>query len=407
MKKGPSNQNRRIFLKNSLAGLAGTVLVPGTFFKAEDSGGEYHSRKSGLIYRTLGRTGLELPIISIGALCMDKSVYQTAIDAGIVHIDTSQYYYNGRHEQLVGEVLKGRNRDSYLIATKILFGSGSTENASFAENLRNYPLAEKVEDSLRRLGLEYVDIFYMGGISSRDAVLFDPFLEKMVKLKKTGKTRFIGVSTHENEPEVIRAAVDGEVYDVVLTAYNFLQNHREQVKDEIQRAADAGLGTIAMKTMAGVYWDKERTRPVNTTAALKWVLNDENVHTAIPGITTHEQLQANLAIMEDLTLSEDEKADLRPGEESLLGGMFCRQCRKCVPQCPFRLNIPDIMRSFMYAYGYKNLAQAQPILKNSIPDRLPCYDCSDCTVTCPNGIEIKNRITDVIRIKDIPEEFIG
>ncbi|UCG28359.1 MAG: aldo/keto reductase [Bacteroidales bacterium] len=407
MKKDPLVQNRRNFLKNSIAGFAGAVLIPGALASPKDIWRTRYGSGKNMIFRRLGRTGLELPIISIGAGCYDKSVYQSALDAGIIHIDTSQYYYNGRHEQLVGEVLKGRKRDSYVIATSILFGSGSPEETSFADRLRNYPLDEKFEDSLRRLGLEYVDIFYMAGINSREAVLFDPFVEKMANLKKAGKTRFIGVATHQNEPEVIRAAVDAKVYDVVLSALNFMQNHREDVRNEMARAAKAGLGIIAMKTMAGVYWDKEQTQPVNTRAALKWVLNDKNVHTAIPGISTHDQLQANLSIMGDLTLSEEEKADLKLNDEPPGAGLYCRQCRRCLLQCPFQLEIPDIIRSFMYAYGYKNLALAQTVLKNSIPDMLPCYDCDSCSVICPNGIKIKERITDIARIKEIPEEFLS
>ena len=75
------------------------------------------------------------------------------------------------------------------------------------------------------------------------------------QLKRAGKVRFAGIATHRNEPAVIRAAAKSGFWDVVLTSYNFRQSHREEVRAAIHEAAQAGLGIIAMKTQAGVYWD--------------------------------------------------------------------------------------------------------------------------------------------------------
>jgi predicted aldo/keto reductase-like oxidoreductase len=76
-------------------------------------------------------------------------------------------------------------------------------------------------------------------------------LNALIKAKKAGKIRFIGITTHRNEPEIINAAVDSKVYDVVLPAYNFRQKHGEEVKKAIARAAEAGLGVIAMEDHRG------------------------------------------------------------------------------------------------------------------------------------------------------------
>ena len=114
-----------------------------------------------------------------------------------------------------------------------------------------------------------------------------------------------------NEPEVIRAAIASGAYNVVLTAYNFRQPHAAEVEKAIDEAAKAGLGIIAMKTQAGVFWDRERQHPINMKAALKWVLRNENVHTAVPGFTTFEQMEIDLSVMEDSTLTPAEELDLR------------------------------------------------------------------------------------------------
>ena len=70
----------------------------------------------------------------------------------------------------------------------------------------------------------------------------------MTKLKKEGRVKHLGISTHSNEPEVIRAAVKSGVYEVVLTAYNFRQPHVADVEKAMAEAAKAGLGIVAMKT---------------------------------------------------------------------------------------------------------------------------------------------------------------
>ena len=257
-----------------------------------------------------------------------------------------------------------------------------------------------MEGSLRRLGLDYVDIYYLSYACSRETTLYEPFIATLERLKKEGKTRFIGVVTHENEPEVLRSAAESKAYDVALTVYNFRQTHRAEVKKAIGEAARAGLGVIVMKTQAGASWDRGAAA-VNMTAALKWALQDGEVHTAIPGITSFRQLEDDLAIMGNLPLTEAEKADLeRIGSLPYrFGSLFCQQCRRCVPQCPFGLEIPSLMRSYMYAYGYKDPGKAREALERVELERLPCRDCPTCPVRCVMGFDVRARSRDIFRLK--------
>ena len=80
-------------------------------------------------------------------------------------------------------------------------------------------------------------------------------------LKKEGRVRFIGISTHSNEPEVIDAMIEDGFWDIVLTAYNFKMDHVTAMTAAVERADKAGLGVVAMKTMAGGFLDKEKTKP--------------------------------------------------------------------------------------------------------------------------------------------------
>jgi predicted aldo/keto reductase-like oxidoreductase len=266
---------------------------------------------------------------------------------------------------------------------------------------------EKFETSLKRLGLDHVDILYMHSVIKKEAALFEPLLNALVKLKKEGKTKFIGVTTHSNEPEVIRAATDSKVYDVVLTAYNFLQPHLAEVKKEVARATQAGLAVIAMKTQAGVYWDRARTQQINMKAALKFVLQDENILTTIPGFTTFDQLELDLTVMNDLTLTEQEKIDLKLIPKQSRRGLYCIQCGECVAQCRYKLDIPTFMRSYMYAYGYRNYAVARDTFMSAATQEIPCRTCSTCSVACKSKFDVRSKMLDIARIKDVPDEFLA
>lgn len=398
------NSSRREFLKKGLAGLAGISVFSLPDMKAGNPGKPQEPlQEKKVIYRTLGKTGIKLPIVSMGALnANNPELVRAALDAGIVLLDTAHSYQQGRNEEMIGQVLKSRPRDSYVILTKAQGDHLDWKTGFFTKGTRAESFVKKFEISLKRLGLDYVDIFCLHSVGTREALLFEPLLSAMIKFKKEGKTRFIGVSTHRSEPEVLNAAVDNRVHDVVITAYNFLQPHREEMSTALTRAARAGLGIVAMKTQAGVYWDKERKHQINMKAALKWVLKNENIHTAVPGFSTFEQMNLDLSVMEDLTLTPTEKADLKLGQESRFTGLYCRQCGKCLSQCRKNLDIPLLMRSYMYAYGYRNLALAAQTLEGLRLPGFPCQDCGTCHVQCTMEFNVRNKIFDIARIKDIP-----
>jgi predicted aldo/keto reductase-like oxidoreductase len=397
---------RRSFLKWSAAGLAGLAVNPVSGSRpGEVPEAAPNPQKKDVIVRTLGRTGLKLPVVSMGVMNSDNpNLIRAALDGGIVMLDTAHGYQRGRNEAIIGEVIKGRPRDSFVLATKVPAPGRDRSTGAIPADARADPFYEMFNLSLQRLGLDYVDILYQHNVLARDQALFEPVLDALQKIKKEGKARFIGVTTHGNEPEVIRAVVEAKVHDVVLTAYNFRQDHRDEVRKAIAEAARAGIGIVAMKTQAGAYWDKEKQQPINMKAALKWVLNDPNVTTAVPGMTAFDQLEDDLTVLTDLALTEQELKDLKV---DIHGGLYCQHCRQCLPGCRESLPIPDLMRSYMYAYGYRNLGLAQDLLQELDVPSDACRSCGTCTVRCAKGFDVAGRIKDIIRLKDIPAEFLA
>ena len=389
--------NRREFFGKTTKGL----LSAGFAFPLLKASKYPTGQPQKIIYRTLGRTNLSIPVVSFGVMNSDSpDLIQRALDKGINHLDTAHVYLRGNSERVIGEVLqKSGNRDKVYIATKMSLSRDREKKVFTLKGSERTPgateenLFKQLETSLQRLRTDYIDILYLHNCSSPQMATYEPLMNALVKAKKQGKTRFIGTTTHSGEPDVIRASVDAGVYDVVLTVYNFAQENREDVKKAIQYAASKGVGIVAMKTQGGRSLQEKGEIEVNHEAALKWVLEDKNVCTSIPGMTTFDQLDQNMRVMNNLALSGTEKRDIQIASK-LKGKLYCQNCRSCIPTCPNKVEIPDLMRAFMYAKGYGNYIQAG-ITVTELPRKRGinvCLSCSSCVASCPNGINIGSRI---------------
>ena len=258
---------RRNFIKKGIAGFAtltvGPSIVHGSLATEE-------KKNPKVITRKLGNTGLELPVVSMGVFSADNpNLIKAALEKGIVHFDTAHSYQRGKNEVMIGKVFKGVDRNRFVISTKLHGNRFNKKSGEWEKKTDTKDFFEKMELSLERLQMDYVDILYRHSTMSKEEVVEQEIQEAMIKLKEQGKTKFIGISTHRNEPEVINAAIDSKVYDVVLTAYNFKQDYYKSVGKAIENASKAGLGVVAMKTQAGVYWDeKKKENKINMKAAL-------------------------------------------------------------------------------------------------------------------------------------------
>jgi predicted aldo/keto reductase-like oxidoreductase len=392
--------DRRGFLRTGIAGAAGVMTLSPAMIKAAES-----SQENDIIYRTLGKTGLKIPVISFGVMRADNpNLCKAAYEKGIKFFDTANGYQNGNNEIMLGNLFKDYPRNSFLLATKVKPTGADKEGKPSAQtNAEEFLL--KFNTSLSRLKMDYVDILYVHDISNPEMLEYKPIINAVKKLKKDGKIKFIGFSTHRNEPLVINAAADSKTWDVILTTYNFKQSNISEMNSAIKKAAAAGIGIVAMKTMAGGgFLDKEKTKPINSTAALKWVLSNSDITTTIPGMTDFDQLDLNTKILADINLNDQEKNDLVIASAET--GLFCTGCSKCIPACPRNLPIPDLMRAYMYAYGYSNPSMAYSLIKELGTSDNPCGDCTSCDVNCTKNFSIKEKIADISRLVNVPADFL-
>lgn len=331
------------------------------------------------VFRTLGRTGLKITTVSIGAMrTSEVGVFRAAFDAGVNYVDTARVYMGGKNEQIVGEALRGY-RDKVYVATKAAVGT--------PDGMR-----KSINTSLAALGVDYVDVLQVHGLASKDEVMNKACRDVFAQAKKQGKTRFIGVTCHKNEVEVLNALADDpdKLFDVVLVTYNF--NSKPGVAKAIARVAKTGMGVIAMKTQAGGYKTKALGNVSPHQAALKFVLQNPNVTAAIPAMVDLNQVKEDVAAMH-LKLTRADAAIL-DRYQLATADVYCHRCGECTHSCAANLDIAHINRSLMYADGYGDLALARSTYVELAPAMRAsaCGHCAECTARCVNGLNIAERM---------------
>jgi aryl-alcohol dehydrogenase-like predicted oxidoreductase len=313
--------------------------------------------------------------------CSDPAVLHRAFDLGINFYDTADCYMHGRNEEMVGQVFKGR-RDKVFIQTKVHAHDEKKMRAS-------------VERSLRRLQTDYIDVLLWHDISSAKEVSDPKLFEFMTKMKKEGKARFTGFSAHSRMALLLKEVAKSSLHDVALVSYNF--THSKDLQEAVALAAKSGIGIVAMKTQAGGY-KKERMGGLSPhQAALKYVLMDQNVSMAVPGVTTIEQIEECAAVM-GTSFSKEDSKELKQ-YQSFLQGRICTMCGGCIGECPYGVSHGDLLRTVMYHDGYENDSLVRESLQMiTRQDIQRCSECPSCSVTCRRGIDIRAQVKLAKRI---------
>ncbi|MFZ2286268.1 MAG: aldo/keto reductase [Bacteroidales bacterium] len=399
------NNDRREFLKKGLLGVSAAALIPGVI-KGSPVTATASATPAELPSRILGRTGIKAPLISLGASgTANPDFIKGAYDAGIKLFFSATYYGEGNNEIIVGEALKKLPRDSFVVATAAPCNEVDNRTGLLNDKFSTRAYMEKAEGSLKRFGLDHIDIFLFPYAAKKETVCNEEILKTMEQLRQQGKVRYTGIASHSGTVEALDAAASTEVYDIAMISYNFKVQKRESLDAAIARATARGMGIVAIKTTAGVFRDKSGPG-INSDAALKWALRNVNISTIVSGMTTSEQMQKNLAMIRNLKMTEEEMAQLKNAMAFSDTGLFCQQCGQCLPGCRAGLDIPAIMRSYMYAYGYGNLRQARSTLTAAGVRQEPCADCSSCSIKCSSGFDVRRKIQDIARLTDVPEDFL-
>jgi L-glyceraldehyde 3-phosphate reductase len=315
-------------------------------------------RYSAMEYRRCGRSGLQLPAISLGLwqnfgasapLERSRAILRRAFDLGVTHFDLANNYGPppGSAEENFGRLLAqdfAPHRDELVISTKAGYDMWPGPYGNWGS--RKYLLAS-LDQSLKRMGLDYVDIFYSHRFDPNTPL--EETLGALHSAVQQGKALYVGISSYSGERTREAAAILREMGTPALIhqpSYSMLNRWVEQ--DLFEVLEDEGIGCIAFSPLAqGLLTDKylggipERSRlrtgdafqqgflseenlarveALNEIAlnrgqslaqmAIAWVLRDPRVTSALIGVSSVGQLEDNLATLRNLELSEQELAEI-------------------------------------------------------------------------------------------------
>ncbi|MCE5250809.1 aldo/keto reductase [bacterium] len=294
--KSRNTINRKEFLRRSVGGLIGLgaagLSAPSIVQRAHAAGT--------IQYRTLGKTGLKVcPVGFGGSRTNEPSIFKMAIDMGINFIDTGRMYSGGRNEELIGKVVKDI-RKNIIIQSKIDQKIQSSKAA----------MEKSIDDSLRALQTDYVDIMLVRGATTEEAVKNPVVLETFVKVKEAGKIRFCGFSCHSaNAHEMLRFGADTKVYDIGMVPYNHAGNFRHTVygiysewdqvalEKSFEYAVSKGMGIVAMKTCSGGPFKADDNDPGSFPEGLAWILRNKNVGVMAVGMGSFREVEDDFGAM--------------------------------------------------------------------------------------------------------------
>jgi len=352
-------------------------------------------------YRGIGKTGLKMSDISFGAGKLSAaSMVLRAVDSGINYFDTAPDY--GQSEKTIGEAMSKISRGKVIIASKFCTPAPYPGHLPLGSKKGDYIAA--VEGSLSRMNTDYLDFCLVHAIgemnkdleAERKRLLDEEMLEAAADLKRAGKIRFLGTSSHgpNNMEELLMTAVKSGHFDMVQPSFNFMKFPR--LLEVMKEAQKRGVGVIAMKTLAGAKEMKvEGGESEFSHAAFKWVLKYPEVSGLIVTMKTVADLELYLKASGQEFTSADQRVLDRYAR--VYGREYCRTgCGECEGSCGGGVEIASIMRYRMYFREYgmeKKAMESYALLKNKAGS---CSSCSDpvCVVSCPYGLAVKDMLCD-------------
>lgn len=330
---------------------------------------------------TLGSTGITVPANAFGALPVQRADTETAIkilrkayQGGMTFFDTARAYSDSEYK--LGLAFRELDRKTYYLATK----TQAKDPAAFRQDL---------EESLRLLGTDYVDIYQFHCADT----CFRPgdgtgMYEEMEKAKAEGKIRHIGITTHKIG--IAEEVVESGLYETLQFPFSYLASEREIAL--VQKCADANMGFIAMKGLCGGILTDSR-------ACMAFMSH----YPVLPiwGIQREEELDEWLRFFTEEPKDTPETDAVIAADRKELATDFCRGCGYCEP-CTAGIIIHDCARMspmirrspsarFLSEYWQKEMERIED-----------CVGCGLCESRCPYGLDtpqlLRRNLEDYRRI---------
>ena len=283
-------------------------------------------------YQQLGKSDLKISRVGFGCMSLkpgqpeNENILRHAVDLGINYFDTADLYDKGGNEELLGKTLKQKRRE-IIIATKV-GNQWRSDGSVWDWNPRREYILQSVEESLKRLQTNYIDLYQLHGGTIDDPI--EESIDAFEQLVKQGKIRYYGISSIR--PNVIRYWSEHSKMVSVMTQYSLLDRRPEE--ETLSLLGKKNIGVLVRGSVAqGLLVDKQPKQylgyseqevmmageaiqsfsnsnrsPAQT--AIQFVLRSPEITSAIVGMRTMQQLKEAVATFSSTMLSETEFDDL-------------------------------------------------------------------------------------------------
>ncbi len=347
-----------------------------------------------------GKTGWEVTRLGIGTIPLIKqperasdATLNHALDRGINLVDTAEQYPN--MQERVGKFISHRRKE-YILTSK-------TYSRTAADARRS------LDNAMRALKTDFIDGYMLHSVSStaswKEILAKGSCLKTFQKAKQQGQIGEIGISIHR-DLRVMRQAIESGLFSFMMLAYSPLD--QENVASEIlPLARKHDVGIMLMKAMGGGQLVPEPTDMSPEDAdtlkrlAVRFCLSNPNVHAAVIGMNTVEQVDFNVAAAcADLPITNEQTERMRRLiariSRDFRYGQMCLRCYYCQP-CPEGVPIPEIFRAGDALAGFPD--ELKPLadeMYRKLEGKVDlCVECGECVEKCPAGIDIPKKLREV------------
>ncbi len=370
--------------------------------------------------RKLGKTGVEVPVLGLGANRLDNQIIlRNAFRWGVTYWDTAHSYVGGNSEITIGKFIakNPQLRKKLFIVTKASGAKRAADAKAVTEAVE-----QRLTESLKRMNTGYIDLYYGVHGLSEPAQLTEELGKWVRTAKKRKLIRFFGFSIHKNIARCLTAAAKLDWIDAITTSYNFRLMQDAEIQAAVESCHKAGIGLVAMKTVALNFRERRRLEAgeqidtqedkkliehflqrglTSAQAKTKAVLEDERFSSACVGMNNVAVLTENVsAVLDKNKLTQNDRDVFTAYARATCSG-YCTGCAhicdSALPDMPY---VSDIMRYLMYYNGYGDKQTARELFAQ-IPfkarKKLLSTDYALAEARCPQRIPIGKLIGEAVR----------
>jgi len=359
------------------------------------------------LYKTYGRTGKKVSVISFGGMRFptpedieaSAELVLYAHSKGINYFDTAPGYCQDKSEDIIGAAVRHMPPGSYYVSTKC--------GASDGDELRR-----SLERSLKRLGLDRIHFFHIWCVLNPEAWeqrRRGGAVDAALKAKEEGLVEHVVWSTHMRGSEVADVIREG-IFEGVTLGYNAVNfPFREE---GIRAAYEAGIGVVTMNPLGGGLIPRHAERfdflrgpndPDVVTAALRFNVSHPEITSALVGFSKREEIDAACAAVENFEPYPPEHLERLRKKITRNFNELCTGCGYCMP-CPSGVDIPKLMD----AYNFLLLEQNPQGVLNRLkwhwglsPEAArACVECGRCEKLCTQHLPIIERLKEIVRLAE-------